>query len=58
MNKNSRRSVLKGLAVGTPAVWAKPIVDSVILPAHAQSTCSVCFNASGEIEGDWTGSLQ
>jgi hypothetical protein len=38
MNEKSRRNILKGLAVGTPMVWAKPVVESVMLPAHAEST--------------------
>ena len=50
MNKESRRKLLKGLALGVPAVWAKPIVDSVLLPAHAQtsSTCPSQFTIPGE----------
>ncbi len=39
MNKKSRRNILKGLAVGIPTSWAKPIVDSVVLPAHAMTSC-------------------
>ena len=35
MNASSRRNALKALAVGVPAVWAKPVVETVILPAHA-----------------------
>ena len=35
MTEKSRRTVLKGLAITMPAVWATPIVESVILPAHA-----------------------
>ncbi len=38
MNKKSRRNILKGLAVGAPAVWAKPVVDSIVLPAHGATT--------------------
>ena len=39
MNKKSRRNVLKGLAVGAPLVWVKPAVNSIVLPAHARSSC-------------------
>lgn len=43
---NSRRSTLKTLLVGggtltlgaLPSKWTKPVVDSVILPVHAQTT--------------------
>lgn len=38
MSKKNRRKALKMLAVGAPAVWAKPIVNSVALPAHAGLT--------------------
>ena len=38
----SRRTALKGLAigggVGALAQWSKPVVDAVVLPAHAQAT--------------------
>ena len=43
MKKNDRRKALKALAVGAPAVWAKPVVDGVVLPAHAATTCPDCF---------------
>jgi hypothetical protein len=38
MSKKSRREVLKGIAVGAPVVWAKPVVDSVVLPVHADTS--------------------
>ncbi len=49
MNKNNdgRRKVLKSIVVGSGAVvtgrslpesWSKPIVDSVLLPAHAETS--------------------
>ncbi|MDZ7841694.1 MAG: hypothetical protein U5R46_12920 [Gammaproteobacteria bacterium] len=38
MKKNSRRNVLTGLAIATPVLWARPIVQSVFLPAHAQTS--------------------
>lgn len=47
----SRRKLLRKLAAGgvagaaLPAAWSKPVIDSVILPAHAQTT------GSGEIVG-------
>jgi hypothetical protein len=49
-SKQSRRKVLKSMAAGSGAViagksmpdqWAKPMVDSVLLPSHAQ-TSAVC----------------
>ena len=48
MNKtDSRRKLLKSIAVGTGAVvagkslpdsWSRPVVDSVLLPAHAATS--------------------
>ncbi len=49
----SRRKLLKSIAAGSGAVvagkslpesWRKPVVDSVVLPAHAETspTCSEC----------------
>ena len=39
---NARRDVVKGIAVGVGGVsvsqWSKPIVETVVLPAHAQTT--------------------
>lgn len=57
-NKNtnaSRRILLKSIAAGSGAViagknlpekWAKPVVDSVMLPAHAET--SVTYNYFGQ----------
>ena len=50
MNKKSRRNVLKGLSVGGTSIavtsWHKPVVQSVILPAHAQTSCLFCVTIS------------
>jgi len=35
MNKN-KRNILKGLAIGS--VWTTPVISSVILPAHAETS--------------------
>lgn len=37
-NIDNRRKALKTLAVGAPVVWAKPVVDSVVLPAHGEGS--------------------
>ena len=39
MKYSSRRTVLKGLAVTAPLSWARPVVESTILPAHAMTSC-------------------
>ena len=36
--ENSRRKTLSGILMAVPSVWAAPVVTSVVLPAHAQST--------------------
>lgn len=36
MTQKTRRRALKGLAITVPAAWTAPIVNSVILPVHAQ----------------------
>jgi len=38
MTVSTRRKVLKGLGVAAPVVWVTPVVTSVVLPAHAQTT--------------------
>ena len=38
MAQETRRRALKSLAMAAPAVWVTPMVDSVALPAHAQTS--------------------
>lgn len=48
-----RRSLLKTLAVGgvagaaLPTQWSKPMIDSVVLPAHAQTTSGTVTGGGG-----------
>ena len=65
-NKQSRRKMLKSMAVGGGAVvagkslpdqWAKPMVDSVLLPTHAQTspielTCTLVASMQAESSAD------
>lgn len=37
---NNKRKILKGLSVST--VWASPMVASIVLPVHAQTTPGTC----------------
>ena len=52
MHDKSRRSLLKTISVGgvatisVPAKWSKPAVESVILPAHAQTTLGNALTAA------------
>lgn len=45
---DQRRSVIKGITVAgtglTLGHWSKPVVESIVLPAHAQT--SIIFTAS------------
>lgn len=53
--ENSRRKLLKALTIAggsatvaqVPANWTRPVVESVLLPAHAQTTAASCEEASG-----------
>jgi len=61
MSLMSRRKLLQGLALSLPTVWSRPVVESIVIPTHAQATsCSApagCINVS---EGSfrWPGSGQ
>ena len=54
-----RRKLIKALGVGGTGVllsqeWAKPVVDSVVLPLHAQASPlpqTVTYNFSGTVTG-------
>ena len=50
MKDDNRRKALKVLAVGAPAVWAKPVVDSVALPAHGATSCGCEVISPGSLE--------
>lgn len=47
MSRNARRRLLQGLAIALPAAWTRPIVESVILPAHAQTSAPGCSAPAG-----------
>ena len=63
MKDDNRRKTLKALAVGAPVVWVKPVVDSMVLPAHGStSPCAAaadCYNTPGGEDGiesiEWGG---
>ena len=69
-SKDSRRKVLKSIAAGSgafvagkslPDSWSRPVVDSVILPAHAQTSpaspgCSTEF--AGTYDGTATATVE
>ena len=41
---NSRRNILKGLGITLPATWLSPVVETVVLPVHAQTSESECLS--------------
>lgn len=45
--RRSRRMLLKGLAVTLPAAWSRPVVEAVVLPAHAQTSPGTCSAETG-----------
>jgi hypothetical protein len=47
MPTETRRRLLKGLALTLPAAWSRPIVESVVLPAHAQTSGPGCSADAG-----------
>jgi hypothetical protein len=59
VSKESRRKLLKGLAVTLPAAWTTPLVESIVLPAHAETSpgdCSApadCYAFQANLD-DWS----
>ena len=61
-NENQRRKLLQGVLLGTlaapavlPSRWSKPLVNAVLLPAHAQTSAAVCnanLTTQGPIEAN------
>ncbi len=52
MTQQPRRKVLKGLAITLPTAWATPVVESVILPAHAETSVETGVETGPRCEGD------
>lgn len=67
MSDKARRKLLKTIMSGGGAIvaakslpenWTKPVVDSVMLPAHAQtSPCTACLVAATYCAGSGQGSI-
>lgn len=63
--ENDRRRLLKALTLGggavtitkLPATWSKPVLESVMLPAHAQTSgvCSVVVSLRLDLTGNYEG---
>ena len=48
----SRRNLLKCLGISIPTAWAAPIIEAIMLPAHAQTTGGAAPCGEGWINGD------
>ena len=46
------------LAVGGPMLWIKPTVTSVVVPAHAQTSCQLCLTIAVTGPSNGTAELQ
>jgi len=63
--QGSRRRALKALVAGgalgsaslLPERWLKPVVESVVVPAHAQLSPSACTGGCFDLTGGLSGSL-
>ena len=62
--ENSRRKLLKALTLGgsaatvakLPTVWSRPVLETVALPTHAQTTsCAITIDFRFELTGNYTG---
>lgn len=60
MTQKSRRRVLGGLGLALPAAWINPVVETVVLPVHAQTSgCGApegCY-AFGAQSFSWPGGM-
>ena len=61
MSDQSRRKLLKSIATGSGAIvagkslpesWSKPVVDSVLLPVHAQTSCTTDTITATSLDSD------
>ena len=54
MAEKSRRKLIKGLGISIPTVWAAPVIESVILPAHAETSQRYTLTLVSDPEGGQT----
>lgn len=47
----NRRSLLTIASIASLAVWHKPVINSVVLPAHAQTSCANILDV--DVIGNW-----
>lgn len=52
-----RRILLKGIGLSVPAIWATPVVQSVVLPAHAQTSAAESSSAASSSDSDGCSAL-
>lgn len=60
MSDHSRRKLFKSVVIGSgiivagkslPESWTRPVVNSVVLPAHAATSCLSCLDVTSYCEG-------
>lgn len=49
MSRSERRKLLKGVVTIAPVAWVTPIIETVVLPAHAQTSPSQTSPCSGTL---------
>lgn len=61
MSHKTRRRVLSGLGLAFPAAWIHPVIETVVLPAHAQTSgCAApegCYTFSVVQSFSWPGGM-
>lgn len=52
---SDRRNVVKGITIGAGGItlsqWTKPVVETIVLPAHAQTTTGAAVLGAGLFGG-------
>ncbi len=64
VNRTDRRKLLQVIgissvaAVAVPSKWSKPVIDAVVLPAHAQTSCTTDTVVGGPLLGSGSATCQ
>ena len=64
VNRTDRRKLLQIIGISSVAVaavpskWSKPVIDAVVLPAHAQTSCTTDTVVGGPLLGSGSATCQ